>query len=178
MDTPAPTAGPPAATGDLAAIAADMTPIWALPERTGSAARATASTTPTGPILDFASGIAITCWATATPRSRPRSTPRWTGPHMGPIGYIETESRTSAGPRGLPGPAQHRCSFSTPAARSIEAALKLARRVTGRPGIVVFRGGFHGRTFGDVGHQLEPELPHAGTTSRSGRGSNSSAPYP
>ena len=31
---------------------------------------------------------------------------------------------------------------------AIEAALKLARRVTGRPGIVAFRGGFHGRTFG------------------------------
>jgi 4-aminobutyrate aminotransferase len=31
---------------------------------------------------------------------------------------------------------------------AIEAALKLARRVTGRPGIVAFRGAFHGRTLG------------------------------
>ncbi len=31
---------------------------------------------------------------------------------------------------------------------AVEAALKLARRVTGRPGIVAFRGAFHGRTFG------------------------------
>ena len=30
----------------------------------------------------------------------------------------------------------------------IDGALKLARRVTGRPGIIAFRGGFHGRTFG------------------------------
>jgi 4-aminobutyrate aminotransferase len=31
---------------------------------------------------------------------------------------------------------------------AIDASLKLARRVTGRPGIIAFRGAFHGRTFG------------------------------
>jgi 4-aminobutyrate aminotransferase len=31
---------------------------------------------------------------------------------------------------------------------AVEAALKLARRVTGRPGFVAFLGAFHGRTFG------------------------------
>ncbi len=38
--------------------------------------------------------------------------------------------------------------FMNSGSEAIEAALKLARRVTGRPGIVAFRGGFHGRTFG------------------------------
>jgi 4-aminobutyrate aminotransferase len=38
--------------------------------------------------------------------------------------------------------------FCNSGAEAIEAALKLARRVTGRPGIVAFRGAFHGRTFG------------------------------
>ncbi len=38
--------------------------------------------------------------------------------------------------------------FMNSGAEAIEAALKLARRVTGRPGIIAFRGGFHGRTFG------------------------------
>jgi 4-aminobutyrate aminotransferase len=38
--------------------------------------------------------------------------------------------------------------FLNSGSEAIEAALKLARRVTGRPGIIAFRGGFHGRTFG------------------------------
>jgi 4-aminobutyrate aminotransferase len=38
--------------------------------------------------------------------------------------------------------------FMNSGSEAIEAALKLARRTTGRPGIVAFRGGFHGRTFG------------------------------
>jgi 4-aminobutyrate aminotransferase len=33
---------------------------------------------------------------------------------------------------------------------AVEAALKLARNHTGRPGIVAFRGGFHGRTLGSL----------------------------
>ncbi len=38
--------------------------------------------------------------------------------------------------------------FGNSGAEAIEAAFKLARRVTGRPGIIAFRGAFHGRTFG------------------------------
>ena len=38
--------------------------------------------------------------------------------------------------------------FLNSGSEAIEAALKLARRATGRPGIVAFRGAFHGRTFG------------------------------
>ena len=38
--------------------------------------------------------------------------------------------------------------FGNSGAEAVEGALKLARRVTGRPGIVAFRGAFHGRTFG------------------------------
>ncbi len=33
-------------------------------------------------------------------------------------------------------------------AEAVDGAIKLARRVTGRPGIVAFRGAFHGRTMG------------------------------
>ncbi len=36
--------------------------------------------------------------------------------------------------------------FMNSGSEAIEAALKLARRVTGRPGIIAFRGAFHGRT--------------------------------
>jgi 4-aminobutyrate aminotransferase len=38
--------------------------------------------------------------------------------------------------------------FLNSGSEAIDGALKLARRITGRPGIVAFRGGFHGRTFG------------------------------
>ena len=38
--------------------------------------------------------------------------------------------------------------FCNSGAEAIESALKLARRVPGRPGIIAFRGAFHGRTFG------------------------------
>lgn len=58
--------------------------------------------------------------------------------------------------------------FCNSGAEAIEAAMKLARRVTGRPGIVAFRGAFHGRTFGaasitssSINYRLgyEPLLP-------------------
>ncbi len=38
--------------------------------------------------------------------------------------------------------------FANSGAEVVEGALKLARRATGRQGIVCFAGGFHGRTFG------------------------------
>jgi 4-aminobutyrate aminotransferase len=47
----------------------------------------------------------------------------------------------------LPGPIDS-VMFVNSGSEAIDGALKLARRVTGRPGIVAFRGGFHGRTFG------------------------------
>ncbi len=58
--------------------------------------------------------------------------------------------------------------FGNSGAEAVEASLKLARRVTGRPGIVAFRGAFHGRTFGaasitssSISYRLgyEPLLP-------------------
>jgi len=38
--------------------------------------------------------------------------------------------------------------FGNSGAEAIEGAIKLARQVTGREGLIVFRGGFHGRTAG------------------------------
>ncbi|MGI9648923.1 MAG: aspartate aminotransferase family protein [Acidimicrobiia bacterium] len=40
--------------------------------------------------------------------------------------------------------------FMNSGAEAVEAAVKLARHTTGRQGVVVFRGGFHGRTMGSV----------------------------
>jgi 4-aminobutyrate aminotransferase len=38
--------------------------------------------------------------------------------------------------------------FCNTGAEAVEGAIKLARRTTGRPGVIGFRGGFHGRTLG------------------------------
>jgi 4-aminobutyrate aminotransferase len=38
--------------------------------------------------------------------------------------------------------------FCNSGAEAVDGALKLARRTTGRPQIIAFRGGFHGRTYG------------------------------
>ena len=40
--------------------------------------------------------------------------------------------------------------FMNSGAESVEASVKLARKVTGRQGIITFRGAFHGRTLGSV----------------------------
>jgi 4-aminobutyrate aminotransferase len=40
--------------------------------------------------------------------------------------------------------------FSNSGAEAIEASIKLARQTTGRPNIIVFDGGFHGRTVGTM----------------------------
>ena len=42
--------------------------------------------------------------------------------------------------------------FMNSGAEAVEAGMKLARKVTGRQGIVTFRGGFHGRTMGSVAY--------------------------
>ena len=42
--------------------------------------------------------------------------------------------------------------FLNSGAEAVEAAVKLARKVSGRQGIMVFRGGFHGRTMGSVSY--------------------------
>ncbi|KAH7104916.1 acetylornithine aminotransferase [Auriculariales sp. MPI-PUGE-AT-0066] len=40
--------------------------------------------------------------------------------------------------------------FTTTGAEAVEAAMKLARQATGRPNIIVMRGGYHGRSVGTV----------------------------
>ena len=47
----------------------------------------------------------------------------------------------------LPGDFPKKTIFVTTGAEAVENAIKIARHATGRPGIVSFAGGFHGRTF-------------------------------
>ncbi|HVC23310.1 MAG TPA: aminotransferase class III-fold pyridoxal phosphate-dependent enzyme [Candidatus Dormibacteraeota bacterium] len=52
--------------------------------------------------------------------------------------------------------------FANSGAEVVEGALKLARRSTGRPGIIAFRGGFHGRTLGALSVTTSKALYRAG----------------
>ena len=100
--------------------------------------------------LDFANGIAVTALGHTHPRVTAAihaQVDRLIGP-TGAIGYAEpvvTLARMLA--ETLPDPLDT-VFFLNSGSEAIDGALKLARRVTGRPGIVAFRGGFHGRTFG------------------------------
>lgn len=42
--------------------------------------------------------------------------------------------------------------FANSGSEAVEGAVKLARKVTGRQAVIVFRGGFHGRTMGSVSY--------------------------
>ena len=89
-------------------------------------------------------------WATRTRGSRPRSTPRSTGSWARSTrsGFSEPTVRLAAMLADtFPDPLDS-VLFLNSGSEAIDGALKLARRVTGRPGIIAFRGAFHGRTFG------------------------------
>jgi 4-aminobutyrate aminotransferase len=100
--------------------------------------------------LDFANGIAVTALGHAHPRVTAAihaQADRLIGP-TGAIGYSQPVVRLASMLAGtFPDPIDT-VMFLNSGSEAIDGALKLARRVTGRPGIVAFRGGFHGRTFG------------------------------
>ncbi|MGD2114727.1 MAG: aspartate aminotransferase family protein [Acidobacteriota bacterium] len=61
--------------------------------------------------------------------------------------FLEKLVSTILEPRGMP----HKMQFTGPTGtNAVEAALKLARKVTGRPGVVAFSHGFHGMTLGSL----------------------------
>ena len=100
--------------------------------------------------LDFANSIAVTALGHRHPRVSAAihaQVDRLIGP-TGAIGYAEPVVRLAGMlAETLPAPIDT-VFFVNSGSEAVEAALKLARRVTGRPGIVAFRGAFHGRTFG------------------------------
>ena len=100
--------------------------------------------------LDFANGIAVTALGHVHPRVTAAihaQVDRLVGP-INAIGFTEPISRLAdALAATFPDPLDS-VMFLNSGSEGIDAALKLARRVTGRPGIIAFRGGFHGRTFG------------------------------
>jgi 4-aminobutyrate aminotransferase len=100
--------------------------------------------------LDFANGIAVTALGHAHPRVTAaihEQVDRLIGP-INAIGFTEPISRLASELTAtFPDPLDS-VMFLNSGSEAIDGALKLARRVTGRPGIIAFRGGFHGRTYG------------------------------
>jgi len=100
--------------------------------------------------LDFANGIAVTALGHRHPRVTAAihdQVDKLVGP-INAIGYTApiTEMATTLAVT-FPDPLDS-VMFLNSGSEAIDGALKMARRVTGRPGIIAFRGGFHGRTFG------------------------------
>lgn len=59
--------------------------------------------------------------------------------------FLETFERVVLTPRNMP----HKVQFTGPTgANAVEAALKIARKATGRSGVVAFMGGYHGMSLG------------------------------
>ncbi len=100
--------------------------------------------------LDFANGIAVSALGHRNPRVTAAvhaQVDSLMAP-MAAMGYAEPTVRLARELSAtLPEPIDS-VFFLNSGSEAIEAALKMARRVTGRPGIVAFRGGFHGRTLG------------------------------
>jgi 4-aminobutyrate aminotransferase len=100
--------------------------------------------------LDFANGIAVSVLGHRHPAVTAAihsQVDRLIAP-MAAMGYAEpTVELAAAIADVMPAPLDT-VFFLNSGSEAIEAALKLARRVTGRPGIIAFHGGFHGRTLG------------------------------
>jgi 4-aminobutyrate aminotransferase len=100
--------------------------------------------------LDFANGIAVTALGHVHPRVTAAihaQVDKLIGP-INAIGFTEPISRLADELAATFPESLDSVMFMNSGSEAIDAALKLARRVTGRPGIIAFRGGFHGRTFG------------------------------
>ena len=100
--------------------------------------------------LDFANGIAVTALGHAHPRVT-AAVHAQVDRLMGPVhamGFSEPTVRLAEMLAAtFPDPLDS-VLFLNSGSETIDGAIKLARRVTGRPAILAFRGAFHGRTIG------------------------------
>jgi 4-aminobutyrate aminotransferase len=100
--------------------------------------------------LDFANGIAVTALGHVHPKVTAAihaQVDKLVGP-ISAIGFTEPISRLADELAATFPEPLDAVMFLNSGSEAIDGALKLARRVTGRQGIVAFRGGFHGRTWG------------------------------
>jgi len=100
--------------------------------------------------LDFACGIAVTVLGHRHPavtEAIQRQARRLVHVCSG-LGYIDVVTELSDAIASVMPPPLDSVFFANSGAEAIEAAIKLARRTTGRPGIIAFSDAFHGRTYG------------------------------
>ncbi|MEQ8407733.1 MAG: aspartate aminotransferase family protein [Gammaproteobacteria bacterium] len=121
--------------------------------------------------LDFTSGWGVTCLGHAHPVMRnalsEQAAKLWQNPNSG-FAYSPVRAQLLEELQNwLPAPAM-RTFFVNSGAEANDAAIKLARKITGRCGIVSTSGGFHGRTFNTLTVSVNqssaegflPLLPH------------------
>ncbi|GAB7542181.1 4-aminobutyrate--2-oxoglutarate transaminase [Cupriavidus sp. 8B] len=99
--------------------------------------------------IDFAAGIAVLNTGHRHPRlveAIQRQLERFTHTAYQIVpyaSYIELAERIN---QRAPGRCAKKTAFFTTGAEAVENAIKIARAATGRPGVIAFSGGFHGRT--------------------------------
>lgn len=72
--------------------------------------------------------------------------------HSGAVFRYEPLVEAAEALREITPPTIERFGFANSGSEAVEASVKLAKYVTGRQGVVTFRGGFHGRTMGSVSY--------------------------
>jgi 4-aminobutyrate aminotransferase len=115
--------------------------------------------------LDFASGIAVTSTGHSHPdvvaaiKQQADELLHFSASDF----YLPIYSDTCAElARIAPISGRKRVYLGNSGAEAVEASIKLARRATGRPYLVAFLGGFHGRTYGAVSLTASKSKYHAG----------------
>ena len=99
--------------------------------------------------IDFAAGIAVLNTGHRHPRivaAIAQQLERFTHTAYQVVpyaSYVELAEKINA---RAPGAAAKKTAFFTTGAEAVENAVKIARAATGRPGVIAFAGGFHGRT--------------------------------
>lgn len=101
--------------------------------------------------LDFMTGIAVNVLGYGHPailKAIEEQSRKYTHIFNG-LGYSDVVVSFAEAVQEITEPS-YRVFLGNSGTEAVEAALKLARIVTGRPGIIGFRGAFHGRTFGSL----------------------------
>ena len=103
--------------------------------------------------LDFACGISVTNVGHQHPGVKAAVLEQidrlW---HAGGSFKYESKIRAAEALREVTPDGIDQFLFMNSGAEAVEAAVKMARKTTGRQGVIVFRGGFHGRTMGAVSY--------------------------
>jgi len=104
-------------------------------------------------LLDFSSGISVSNLGHQPPAVKQAIIDQldkvW---HSGMVFRYESMVNAAERLRNVTPDGIDKFIFMNSGAEAVEASVKLARKVSGRQGVVVFRGGFHGRTMGSVSY--------------------------